>query len=93
MNNACVAWYDNGAYVYGWSGNDLNYSGESFSNGAPVNNDVGQGRDRNSYYVTVCYYQGLNWTGGLTGIATWATSWVPIGQQTSSHWMKIQSTC
>lgn len=92
--DACVSDWHSGSITYGWTGSVNNYNSYSFSNGHTVGNDVGYGRNRDSVYTLVCFFENTGRTGPSAGSAPYAgATWVLIEKTAESHTTTTASTC
>ncbi len=90
----CVSWVAAGSFFWGFGSNSIyNLNAYTFSNGVPVGNNAGYGRNRDANWARICFYAGTNLTGAQTGSAPWTSSWVLIGQTTESYVAVQPSYC
>lgn len=98
--NSCLAgdvcvkdFYGSGTLSYGWTGNALNYSAYTYSDGDSVANNTSQGRNRNTTYPSACFYTQTNWNGSSILVPYAGVTWKNIYISTESHWKRIESYC
>lgn len=93
--DACVSWYGSGSTYWGFGSARINnLNAYYFNNGIAVGNNAGYGRNRDSGYNRVCFYKGINSTGGTSGAAPYSGSgWVLIQTTTESFESVQPSYC